>query len=181
MENLRQLSRAGSFAESNALGREILLEEPRNARVIYIMSNNFSELEEEDSALFYLNRTIELEPDWGGPHNNMGIIHQESGDYELAIEAFNKAIEIEPEFPYSYNNRGYTKILMGQFKEGMKDVLKSEAMDSDNAYIYRNKALFYEKTGKRSNACKSLREAYGKKFFDLIESQIEFIELRVCK
>ncbi|MEM8891289.1 MAG: tetratricopeptide repeat protein, partial [Bacteroidota bacterium] len=181
MAELKRLSREGFFAESNALGSQMLLTEPNNSEVIYIMSNNFAELGEEDSALSYLDRTIALEPEWGGPHNNKGIIYQDNGNHEQAIKAFSKAIDVEPEFPYSYNNRGYSKMLLGQFKDGMKDVLKSEELDDDNAYIYRNKAIFYEKTGKLANACKWLQKAYGKRFYDQIESQLEFIELRVCK
>jgi len=181
MEKFRELGREGMHKESNEIGRELIQRDGENGRVAFMMSANFLEMGMEDSGLHYLDLAISFEPDWPGPYNNKGLVFQGNDEHDKAIEAFDKAIEVDPSFPYSYNNRGYSKMLTGKFREGMEDVLKSEELDDDNAYIYRNKAIFYEKTGKLANACKWLQKAYGKRFYDQIESQLEFIELRVCK
>ncbi|MDW3647947.1 MAG: tetratricopeptide repeat protein [Bacteroidia bacterium] len=180
LEEFKRLGREGNYEASNEIGRELIQRDGKNGRVAFIMSDNFLEMGLEDSGLHYLDLTIDFEPEWPGPHNNKGLVFQENDEHEKAIEAFDKAIEVDPDFPYSYNNRGYSKILLGQFRDGMKDVLKSEELDADNAYVYRNKALYYEKTGKATNACKWLQKAYDKKFYDQIENQLSFIEMRVC-
>ena len=181
VREFERLSEEGAFEAANELGREILNRNINQGRTAFVMSDNFLNLELEDSSFHYLNIALEFEPEWAELHNNRGLIFQHRDEHEAAMLDFNRSIELDSTFPYSYNNRGYSKMLMGEFKEGMKDVLKSEELDDNNAYVYRNKAIFYEKTGKLANACKWIQQAYGKRFYDQIESQIEFIELRVCK
>ena len=39
-------------------------------------------------------------------HNNRGVAYANTGDYDLAIEAFTKAIELNPNLAMAYSNRG---------------------------------------------------------------------------
>ena len=154
-----RLSEEGAYEAANEVGRQILKRNINQGRTAFAMSDNFLNLDLEDSSFRYLNIALEFEPEWAELHNNRGLILQHRDQHEEAMISFDRSIELDPTFPYAYNNRGYSKMLMGQFKEGMKDVLKSEELDDDNAYLYRNKAIFYEKTGKLVNACKWLQKA----------------------
>jgi len=63
-----------------------------------------------------------------------GVVYQDMGNHQLAINDFNKSIEIDPELSEGYFRRGFSKLYSKQFHEGIKDFEFSkryESLDED--------------------------------------------------
>jgi len=96
-------------------------------------------------------------------HGNLGILYQDSGDYNSAITAFNKALSfpsiVNPEFIEVRLANCYSEL--GQFPEAMKiyDKLICEN-DQDTCAMY-NKAVASEKMGDSAESLKLLKQVVG--------------------
>ncbi len=83
-----------------------------------------SMLQEYDSALFYYDRTIEINPLHSEAHNERGILYMSYGEYEWALKEFEDAWLYNVEAMHSYYNIAYIKYLMGDEKEAKKILKK---------------------------------------------------------
>ncbi|KAA3616634.1 MAG: tetratricopeptide repeat protein [Calditrichaeota bacterium] len=67
-----------------------------------------------DSAIYYTNKAIFLNPDYAIAYNNLGTTYQQKRDTSLAIINYKKAIIIDPNLPSSYYNLGDLLLSTGQ-------------------------------------------------------------------
>lgn len=65
-------------------------------------------------------------------HYNRGIINNELGKYDAAIDDFDRYIELDTLNKYSYNERGWAKFNIGAYQEAIKDFNMSIKVDSLN-------------------------------------------------
>jgi tetratricopeptide (TPR) repeat protein len=64
--------------------------------------------------------------------NERGNFHIQSGDYEVAIQAYNQAIELDPSFGWPYNNLALAHLKLHKLEEALLLYLKGiELLDSD--------------------------------------------------
>jgi len=80
---------------------------------------------DNDKALEYYKKAIELKPDYAMAYNNIGAIYESKQDYDKALEYYNKAIELEPDV-IAYTNIG---------------AIYDRKQDYDKAIEYYNKAI----------------------------------------
>jgi Flp pilus assembly protein TadD len=59
-----------------------------------------------DEAVAVLRRAIELSPDYGEAHNNLGIALQAQGMRDDAVASYRRALELRPDTPEILNNLG---------------------------------------------------------------------------
>jgi hypothetical protein len=57
-------------------------------------------------ALQHYLRALSLQPDHAPSHNNIGVIRQQSGEWEAAAAAYQKAIQANPQFGLAWYNLG---------------------------------------------------------------------------
>jgi Flp pilus assembly protein TadD len=74
-------------------------------------------------ALDYLQRAVELRPDYAEAFNNMGIVFVRQQDYSKAEEQFKSGIRVAPRFDQSYLNLARLYAMRGE-KENAKAVLR---------------------------------------------------------
>lgn len=70
----------------------------------------FSEKEVNlDSALYFYDKTLELEPRHIQSYHNMGLIYEDQGEKSLALMMYAKALKIDPEFELTKERVEYLK------------------------------------------------------------------------
>ena len=62
-----------------------------------------------------------LNPNYSYPHNNIGIILQDSGKTDQAIDAYKKAISLKPDYAEAHQNLSFTLLNIGRLKEGLDE------------------------------------------------------------
>jgi Flp pilus assembly protein TadD len=67
---------------------------------IYLNNRGAEELfaQRPETALNYLEKAVQLAPDFAAAYGNLGIVRRRLGDVEGAFEAYRMALEIEPRF-----------------------------------------------------------------------------------
>ena len=86
------------------------------------------------SALFDLNRAIELEPGSAYARYDRGNLYFGQGDYEKAIADYTAAIESNHNVPEAYFNRGLAYIHSGERQKGIADLSKAGELGLYSAY-----------------------------------------------
>ena len=94
---------------------------------------------------YYLQKSLDLNPDNPLSHNFIGYELNKQNKFGEAIHHFDKAIGIQPEFAYAYNNRGHAKIELEKIDEGFSDINYSIHLDTENSYAYRNLGIYHLK------------------------------------
>ncbi|GEM_PF-347962 len=88
-----------------------------------------------DDAFSYLNKGIEVEPDYATVYHNKGWLLNRLERHVEAIEYFNKALRLEPDRAVTYENLGDSLARLGKYEEALKayrmsvNLLKSEYSD----------------------------------------------------
>ena len=72
------------------------------------------------------NKAIEINPLYDKAYYNRGILKEELGYGEGALEDYNKAIEINPQYAGAYYNRGLLKVKSGDVEGAKQDLAMAE-------------------------------------------------------
>ncbi|MBL8861717.1 MAG: protein kinase [Planctomycetes bacterium] len=76
---------------------------PDSARAVFTAGNTLSRWDKE-AARRWLRRSIELDPAWGPPHQQLGNIHYFARDYEQAVAEQSEAIRLDPRDADAFNS-----------------------------------------------------------------------------
>ncbi|MDA9798046.1 tetratricopeptide repeat protein, partial [Luminiphilus sp.] len=114
------------------------------------------EAEEFESALRYLEKALENEPNLAGAHYNLGITFQELGRLDEAEASYTKAIALKPDFAEAYSTLGNTHKELGRLDEAEASYNQAIALKPDYAdALYNRSLLLFDKAEYES----SLRDA----------------------
>ena len=80
-------------------------------------------------------------------HNNLGVIYEREGKYELALREYQRAIESDPALVTPYVNAGNTYYKLGEFTNSEKYYKKALSNDEKNLEAANNLASLYIETG----------------------------------
>ncbi len=95
------------------------------------------------SAVAHFNKAIELEPENGDAHFQLGVTLGEMGEYSNAIETLNRAISLNPKKgAYAYA-RGRVYLLSGEKEKAMIDLKRAAELGDLDARHYLEKVVTY--------------------------------------
>jgi tetratricopeptide (TPR) repeat protein len=80
-------------------------------------------------------------------HNNLGVIYEREGKYDLAIREYKKAISGDGELIVPLVNIGNVYVKQGEYDEAEKYYKKALGKDKNNIEAANNLASLYIKTG----------------------------------
>lgn len=72
-----------------------------------------------------------------------GKQHNDSGEYEQALEDFNKVIELDENYKGAYGSRGNVYYNLEEYKKALLDYEEEEKKNGELAYLYNNRGLVY--------------------------------------
>jgi tetratricopeptide (TPR) repeat protein len=92
----------GNIMEALRQFRIALIKNPRNADVLNNIGFCLFRLNQPDSVLFYCSQAIEIDPKCAPAWGNMGLAHQQKGEYQKAAMCYEEAIRINPRIDPAY-------------------------------------------------------------------------------
>jgi len=92
-------------------------------------------------------------------YNNQGLVYNNEGEYDKAVDAFTMAIELDPELALAYSNRGWAYIGLGQYEQGIADCTEAIELDPELALAYSNRGWAYIKLGQYEQGFADLDKA----------------------
>ncbi len=104
---------------------------------------------DDEKALYYFTRALAAgdlsRKSKATVHMNRGVILQNLGRLDEALDDYNRAIKMRPKYPTTYFNRGNLLRALGRYEEAIDDYGKSIQMIPDFVFGYkeRGKAKFF--------------------------------------
>src|SRR5574339_296660 len=141
---------------SNNSGLEIDLQ---NRSAILQKGIELEELGKFEEAIFWYDKSLEVDPIWVGSLNNKAVSLAELGKHEEAIFWYDKVIEINPYDVDAFNNKGISLGDLGKYEEAVTSFDKALRIDSDNLLALNFKAVALGNLGKKQDALETLDKA----------------------
>ncbi len=132
LERGLELHHAGRFVEAEALYREVLAEDPKNADALCLIGVIAQQVREFDQAADYLCRAIDIEPSVPDYHNNLGVVYRTLHRLDEAIAHYRQAIALKPEYGAARSNLAIALQENGQTEEALKEL--NQALEIDPTY-----------------------------------------------
>ncbi len=132
------------------------------------IGNNYFRLGQLDTAMKYLNISIEKQPDYAEAYSNIGSVYFTRGMQKEAIEAYTKAIEHDPKYYDAYKNMGSAYGMMKDYNKAMDYFFKALKLKSTDPDLYAFIGMTYGFMGDTANAkayndkAAAMRAARGK-------------------
>lgn len=89
--------------------------------------------------------------------NNLGVLYDEMGAHELALEELEAAQELEPENVEILANRSSALVSLGRFDEAEELLERAQRLDPDNVHVRTNLGVLYFRRGLYDDAVEELR------------------------
>jgi tetratricopeptide (TPR) repeat protein len=112
-----------------------------------------------DSALYFYNRAIELNPSLAIAYNNRGEIYYMLGKYATALPDLNQAILLDPVLTGALLNRAAVNIRLGHYNEAIEDYSNFIRTDRAVAEAWYNRGTLYLLMNDNSKAWTDLSRA----------------------
>ena len=86
-----------------------------------------------DTALYYFNRAIELDPTLPEAYEGRGSYYIHKAEKQKAIDDFNKSIRLSPSNPLAYLRLGITYFLSRDYVDALKNLRKADELTKSDA------------------------------------------------
>ncbi len=129
----------GAFTQAEALYKEVLNLEPRNADAIHLLGVIAHQTGHNQVAVDMISQAIVINPNVASYYCNLGNSLQELKQFESAVANFDKAISIKPDYDKAYSNRGISLKELKQFHAAVISFDKAIALNPDFAEAYTNR------------------------------------------
>ena len=96
-----------------------------------------------DKAIEYLDKAIELDPNYANAYYNRARNHDRKYYYEDAISDYSRAIELDPEFAWAYVNRGWVYSAMGDYDQAIRNYTKGIELDPSDKLAFYDRGDIY--------------------------------------
>ncbi len=97
--------------------------------------------------IFFLNKALNLNPNYPQAQNNLGNALQDQGELKLAIECYKKALKLDPNFSEGYNNLGNTFLKQGDIKSSIAYYQKALILQPNHPNAHGNLGNAFLKQG----------------------------------
>jgi serine/threonine protein kinase/Tfp pilus assembly protein PilF len=92
-----------------------------------------------DSAFYFYNRALNLDPNDGWVLNEMGYYYNDRKEYARALEYFQRYIDVAPNQPNTYDSMGDVYLAMNDFENAIE--MYEKALSIDPNYPYPNEKI----------------------------------------
>lgn len=118
--------------KSHALCQDILRDNPEDAVALFLVGTINARADRYGTALACFERVAKLQPKRAEAWNNLGMAHQECGQFAQAREMFRRALELEQK-PSLMANLAAAYVSEGNYTEATRWCRKSLEKDPDNS------------------------------------------------
>jgi len=128
---------------------------PKEKRIFKRLGEYYSS-KDLDSALYFYNRALDLDPNDGWVLNEIGYIYSEKKDYTRALEYFQRNIDVAPTEVNPYNSMGLAYFVINDYKKSMEMYEKVLQLEPDYPFSNEGIASNLIKMGEYEKARKHL-------------------------
>ena len=101
-EKIFDLVNSGQFEQAENSCRSFLVQEPDDINVLGLLGAVLLKLGKSDEAQQILAKTIQLQPEFAKPHEDLGMLCLHQGDAQRAVQYFEEAIRLDGNLPGAY-------------------------------------------------------------------------------
>lgn len=105
-DNAMQLIASGKLEEAITALENMLLDDPKNADILYNLGMCFTDTNQPDKAVRVLRKSIEYNPGHSNSYVALGYAYSKLGDIEGAKKLFLDALNLDPSNSYAMRNLG---------------------------------------------------------------------------
>jgi len=136
---------SGGYTGSNQLGEALaainkaIQLQPNNPNLYnekYVVLSDLKRYREADAAI---NKAIELSPRTVF-YNNRGVVRNDLGDKQGAIDDYNQALKFNPNLTQAYYNRGVVHLQLGDKRKAREDLQRAAQL-----FMAQGNTALYEK------------------------------------
>ncbi len=170
--------RKEDFDGATAVLDRMIARNPNDANARYLRGMVFFKRKMLPEARAEFTRTTELAPSFAGAYHQLGLIHQEQGEREKALEYYHKAAELDAKSVESLYNAGLILFEMNRIPETQAVFEKALAVRPDDPELLEMAGRCYIHQRDYSRAIDYLERAkkgYSRK------DKIEFLEQLIAK
>jgi len=138
---LMRLSATMSIFLGEIKNKNWVLKNPNATDYINIGFQINEQLKDHKKAIEYLNKAIEIEPNFAFPYYNKGLLLLQRKQYDGALECFDKSIQLNPSYANAYNGKGRVLFEQNNHLSAIICFNRAIEMDPCSAVSYYNKGL----------------------------------------
>jgi len=103
--------------------------------------------------------TLKSSPFYEGVHSNLGILYNQLGEHQKAMNCYEKAIKIQPNNSAAYNNLGNTLKELGEYQKAISSYEKAIQINTNYVDAYYNLGIILSELGEYQKAMSSYEKA----------------------
>jgi eukaryotic-like serine/threonine-protein kinase len=151
----------GKFEEALAELHQAVKLDPQYGSAMNMLAYTYAQLQKYDQAIEWFKKYALVSPADANPHDSLGDLYFNVGEFDLALEKFEEAVKIKPDFGSSYKI-SYIFALRGDYAQAMSWIDQHIAAAPSNAVKAWGsilKALYFHMQERPSLAFATLDEA----------------------
>jgi tetratricopeptide (TPR) repeat protein len=155
--------RAGRVAEAEGIYRQLLKNEPANARVMDLLGVLLLQTGRLELAEKFLRQAVATDPAHSNYHCNLGSCLRRVGKSDEALSAFRQAIRLKPSLAVAHNNLGIVLAEKLQLDEAIAAYESAVCLDPDYAEAFSNLANALKDAGRIAEALSACEKSIALK------------------
>ena len=139
---------------------EVVELDPESHRVHFALGALYDESKDKDKTIEYMQKAIDLNPDYAAALNYLGYTYAEMGvELDRAERLIIRALEIEPNDGFYIDSLGWVYYQKGDYPRAIEQLKKAVHLVVDDPVIIEHLGDAYLKDGKPAKALRSYRDA----------------------
>jgi Flp pilus assembly protein TadD len=159
LSSLLELYQAGRYADAEKLSLSITQEFPKHQFPWKVLGAALKQMGKINESLVATQKSVQLDPQDAGAHNNLGITLHELGRLNEAEASLRQAIVLKPDYAEAHNNLGVTLHELGRLDEAEISYRQAIALKTDYAEAHNNLGVMLQELGRLDEAEASYRQA----------------------
>ena len=145
--------------EAEAIYREVLQVDPKNADVLYLLGTIAYQVGKHDRCIELLERALASKPQFAEALSMRGNALQALNRHEAALASFDQALAINPQFADALCNRGSALQALNRYEEALASYDKALSIRPDLAQALCNRGNVLKALKRHEAALASLDQA----------------------
>ncbi len=159
VELARRQQLAGRPAESEAICRRILAQQPQHAGALNLLGMLACQAGQLPAAVELIRQSILVNPNSAEAHNNLGVALQRLGQADQAVAAHRQAVRLAPQSADAHYNLGIALRSGGQLRQAIDAFKEAIRLTPDFADACNNLGNAHRELGELDEAIAAYREA----------------------
>lgn len=118
-------------------------EEEYSAIDWYLKGNKARDDKDNDNAIEYFNRAIQIDSNYKDAYVNRGNAYLDKNNDKKALADYDRATELDPDYSIAFYNRGVMYHKQKKYEKAIGEYSKVIQQDPSDILAYKNRALVY--------------------------------------